>query len=81
MSFNRDLHLARRLQEAIGNESMEDVLAAALTVSTNSVCRAFGVAPTRHATSVNMFRETFVEAVAFFLRDLAEDCEAAEKSN
>lgn len=81
MPHNKDLHLARRLMSAIGSESMEDVLAAALTVSTQSVCRAFGVSPVRHTTSVNMFRETMVEAVAYLLRDLAEDLEAAEKSN
>lgn len=81
MPHRNDLHLARRLQAAVGSENMEDVLAAALTVSTASICNAFGESAVRHTTACQRFRKAFTEAVASFLEDLANDTAAADKSN
>ena len=73
MSYKSDLHLARRLQEAVGNEATEDILAAALTVSTCAICYDRGVSAARNVEACGRFRALFTEAVAVFMRELEEN--------
>ena len=79
MTHRKDLHLARRLQEAIGNEEMEDVFAAALTVCTSAACKRMRVSPLRYPGPVRRYKDAFIGLMLLLVQDIEAE-QAAESA-